>query len=296
MKILVLGGQGMLGSRLCDQLKQRHVVHATIRGGAPARASAADHGSGIVVHGGFDATGAGVLQALIDDVQPEAVVNAVGIVKQHAQLVTTEDFVAVNALFPHRLARILAPSRTPLIHVSTDCVFSGTTGFYRPSDQPDPVDVYGLSKLLGEPSADHVTVLRTSMIGLEPKRPGKPSHGLVEWFLAQKQRLNGFSRAIFSGLTVAELSRVIEALIQRRGLPGLWHVAAAPLTKYELLSRLSERLPQRGLVVVPVEGAAIDRSLDASAFNAALPYQPASWDDMLDELADDIRAREGLKS
>lgn len=288
MKILVLGGQGMLGSRLCAQLKRGHDVHATVRASADD-----DSADGIVVHGGVDVTEEGALRAVLEVVRPEAVVNAVGIVKQHSHLVTTEDFTAVNALFPHRLARLLAPARTCLVHVSTDCVFSGRTGSYSTSHQPDPVDVYGLSKLLGEPAGEHVTVLRTSMIGLEHKRDVGLSHGLVEWFLSQKGRINGFPHAIFSGLTVAEFSRVIEALILRGGLSGLWHVAASPLSKLELLTRLAERLPERGLIVVPADGPAIDRSLDAAPFNAALPYRPPSWDAMLDELANEIRVREG---
>lgn len=285
MRILVVGGHGMLGARLCSDLAARHDVHATGRGAAGAEAA-----QNVTWHEHVDIRSDDI-DAVLARVAPQAIVNAAGIVKQRTGT-TTEEFIAVNALFPHRLARLAMDRNALLIQISTDCVFSGSRGGYSLSDRPDPVDIYGLSKLLGEPSGDHVTVLRTSMIGLEDRRRGKPTHGLVEWFLAHDGPRPGFSRSIFSGLTVAELSRVIEAVIGHGGLVGLWHVASAPITKLDLLSRLAARLPELAITVEAAEGPAIDRSLDGRAFDEAMPYRPPSWDVMLDELAGEILSRE----
>lgn len=285
MRILVIGGHGMLGARLCNDLAARHDVHATVRGSA----GAADT-PGVTWHEHVDIRNDDV-EGVITRIAPQAVVNAAGIVKQRTGT-PTEEFVAVNALFPHHLARLANDRNAILVHISTDCVFSGSKGLYTPSDRPDPVDIYGLSKLLGEPVGNHVTVLRTSIIGLENRCWGKPTHGLVEWFLAQRGPRHGFARSIFSGLTVAELSRVIEMVAMRAGLSGLWHVASSPITKYDLLTGLAVRLPGMAITVERTEGPSIDRSLDGRAFDAAMAYRPPSWETMLDELALDILRRE----
>ncbi|QCK87611.1 SDR family oxidoreductase [Phreatobacter aquaticus] len=288
MKVLVLGAQGMLGSGLVQRLALRHEVHATVRD-APIR----PFPDSVTVHAGVDVRDEPLLVRILDGAKPELVINAVGIVKQHADSTPTETFVAVNSLFPHRLARLTGERGAHLIHISTDCVFSGRRGLYSEADLPDPVDIYGLSKLLGEPETATTSVIRCSMIGLEDKRPGRRSHGLVEWFLGQTGEVSGFSRSIFSGLTVRQLSLVIEDVGMRGGLPGLWHVAADPISKFDLLRGLAERLPERGLTVGKVEGPPIDRSLNASAFNKVAGFRPPSWKVMLDELAMDIRQREG---
>lgn len=278
----------MLGARLCRDLAARHEVHTTVRGTATLPAA------GFTWHEHVDVRDSGI-ESVIDRVRPQAIVNAAGIVKQRCGA-PVEEFVAVNALFPHRLARFAKARKAILVQISTDCVFSGSKGGYAPFDRPDPIDIYGLSKLLGEPSGDHVTVLRTSMVGLEDRQAGKPTHGLVEWFLAKKGVRQGFARSIFSGLTVAELSRVIEAVVTRGGLSGIWHVASSAITKFDLLSGLATRLPDLGITVEWAEGPAINRSLDGRAFDTAMAYRPPPWDMMLDELAVEILSREKAKA
>jgi dTDP-4-dehydrorhamnose reductase len=128
--------------------------------------------------------------------------------------------------------------------------------------------------------------LRTSMIGTELAR----KTGLVEWFLSQRgQTIKGYRTAIFSGFTTAELARVIERLlISHPQAAGLYHVSAAPISKFDLLSHLSDRL-DLGIRIEPDDAVAIDRSLDSSRFRREFGYAPPSWDAMLDELASEIR-------
>ncbi len=172
--------------------------------------------------------------------------------------------------------------------VSTDCVFSGKKGNYTEQDIPDPVDLYGQSKLLGELREPPALTLRTSIIGLELRR----KTGLVEWYLAQKGAIPGFRRAIYSGFTTIEMARVIERiLLSFPGLHGVWHVASAAISKYDLLRSLTEKLGRTDILIEADDQFVCDRSLCSSAFFKMTGYQAPSWDVVLDELANQIRQR-----
>jgi dTDP-4-dehydrorhamnose reductase len=175
-----------------------------------------------------------------------------------------------------------------LIHISTDCVFSGNRGNYGEADSPDPVDLYGRTKLLGEVTGEGCLTIRTSIIGLELAH----FSGLIEWFLRQSANVHGYRRALWNGVTTLELARVINTLIKRPTLDGLWHVSAEPISKYQLLTDLAALLNRR-IAVVPDDTVVIDRSLDSERFQAALPYTPPNWNQMAQELASAVRDREG---
>ena len=195
----------------------------------------------------------------------------------------------MNALFPHRLSQVCAAAGARLVHLGTDCVFSGRKGGYIEQDEADPVDLYGRTKLLGELHDAHCLTLRTSIIGLELGRKGS----LVEWFLAQTGRVKGFRRAIYSGLTTREMARAISHFLTKDGsLSGLWHLSSTPISKYDLLAGLSRRLARTGVEIVPDDAFTCDRSLDGSALRGRTTYRMPSWDAMLDELADDVLRRE----
>ena len=284
MRILVLGGDGMLGHQLLRILGAAHDVKVTLRR-APAEAA----GNGLFhagnAYGGIDVRDAPALRAAIADFRPGLVVNAVGLVTQRAGEQDVVAHLEVNALFPHRLYAMCREAGARLIHVSTDGVFSGARGRYAETDAPDPVDTYGRCKLLGEVAGEGALTLRTAIVGLGLAR----KTGLVDWFLGQKGDAKGYRNAVFSGLTTQEFSRVIGRLAGAAA-SGLYHVASEPISKYDLLAGLQQRL---GLAVrlVPADEPRIDRSLDSSRFRAAFAYSPPSWSRMLDELADDIRAR-----
>ena len=284
MRILVLGGDGMLGHELFLHLRQQHETRVTLR---QPLASYSPHGlfSATNAFPCVDARSYGGVERVLKDFRPAAVVNAVGIVKQRPESEDAIVSIEVNSLLPHRLAVSCKTIGARLIHLSTDCVFSGDRGSYSETDHPDPLDVYGRSKLLGEVAGEGSLTLRTSMIGLGLYR----KTSLVDWFLAQKGRVQGYRRAIFSGLTTRELSRVIAMLIERHHeASGLYHVSAAPISKYDLLMKLRERL-QNAVDIVPAEEPRMDRSLDSTRFQRVFAYRPPSWDQMLDELAGEIR-------
>jgi dTDP-4-dehydrorhamnose reductase len=289
VRVLILGGDGMLGHQLLRSLSGEHEVRVTLRrekgdGVSPALF---DHGNAFF---GVDVRERDPLLAVFGRFRPEAVVNAVGLVKQRPEANDPLTAIEINALFPHRLARLCAPDRVRLIHLSTDCVFSGRKGDYIEEDVPDPEDLYGRTKLLGELHEAPALTLRTSIIGLEMGR----RQGLVEWFLSRRGTVKGFRRALYSGLTTQEMSRVIARLLALHpALTGLFHVASARIDKYSLLSQLARWLGREDVRIEPDDTFVCDRSLCADAFRAATGYVAPSWDEMLRELAVAVRQREG---
>lgn len=235
--------------------------------------------------GGLDAGDFDAIDALIGRVRPDLVINAIGIVKQLAAAKTVIPSITINSLLPHVLADACDRVGARMVHVGTDCVFSGALGGYREDDAPDAWDLYGRSKLLGEvTNLANVVTVRTSIIGWQI---GEPT-GLVGWFAAHRDEpLRGFTKAIFSGLTTRALSEVIrDVVVPDATLCGLWHVAAEPIDKYTLLSQLAGLLGW-DVDLMPSENPVIDRSLDGTRFRERTGWTPPTWDAMLEALAED---------
>lgn len=284
MRFLILGGDGMLGHQLYKRLRAAHEAKVTLR-----QELAAYHDCGLFdrehAYAGVDVRRTETLLEVLADYHPAMVVNAVGIVKQRADAQESIASIEINALLPHRLAVLCRAMGARLIHLSTDCVFSGRSGNYREISLPDPEDLYDRSKLLGEVQDGHCMTLRTSMIGPELKR----KTGLLEWFLAQNGTVKGYRNAIFSGFTTLEMSRIIERLaVEFPRAHGIYHVSSAPISKYELLLLVKRKLGLK-VEIVPDDAFRCDRSLDSSRFRGEFGYTPPSWDNMIDELAASIR-------
>jgi dTDP-4-dehydrorhamnose reductase len=280
MKVLVLGGDGMLGHRVYLHLRDSFDVRCTLRGADPESRRFFEACRG---HNYFavDVRSAERLAEVIADFRPDVVVNCVGIVKQRDDVSDRTLALEINSLLPHRLAALCGISNTRLIHISTDCVFSGIRGGYAESDTADATDIYGRTKYLGEVDAEHCITLRTSIIGRELKN----RRSLVEWFLAQAGTVKGFRNAVFSGFTTSELSRVIERVIKSESSPsGLWHVSSEPIDKFSLLQMLKSAFDKE-IVIHEDSDFKIDRSLESSRFRRQFSYQPPSWQDMVDELS-----------
>jgi dTDP-4-dehydrorhamnose reductase len=278
-RVLVLGGSGMLGHVLWQTCSERFDAYATVRPDE-LRGPAADVLDPVRTVSGVRVEEPRTVARALDETRPDALVNCIGVVKQAID--DPAEAIEVNALFPHQLASACRERGARLVHVSTDCVFSGDEGGYTESDRPDPVDTYGSSKLLGEPAAPGVLTIRTSMIGRELAA----SHGLLEWFLAQSGgAVRGFTRAVFSGPTTPVLSRAIADVIERHEeLEGLWHLSAAPIAKHDLLVLLRDAF-ELDVEIEPDESVVVDRSLDSSSFRNATGWSTPSWHAMVAELA-----------
>ncbi len=281
MRLLILGGSGMLGHQLWRGLHAQHDTWVTLR------RPVAD----FAVHNLFDEAKAIQFDDITDDTaleralgqaKPEAVINCVGLIKQRDEASDEALTLRVNAEFPHRLAKRCGEAGARLIHFSTDCIFAGTKGNYTESDPSDAADLYGQSKHQGEVADAHSVTLRTSVIGHELGT----NLALLDWFLSQRgQAISGFTKAIYSGFTTLEMARIVDRILtQHPALSGVWHVASESISKFALLQLCREKLGWEG-VIEPNDEFVCDRSLNADRFNQATGYTPPSWEAMISELA-----------
>jgi dTDP-4-dehydrorhamnose reductase len=279
-RVLILGATGMLGHVLLRELSQAEALDVY---GSARDATALDgHVSAELlqrVASKIDVRNFDSVRWLLDDVQPEVVINCVGVIKQDPGVGDAINTISVNALFPHLLARESRDRGARLIQISTDCVFSGKRGRYVEVDDPDPGDMYGRSKLLGEVPGPALT-LRTSIIGHE-----LVSHrSLVDWFLSQSSVVYGYTRAMYSGVTTYEFARLLKSVvIPREDLAGLHHVAASPISKYDLLRLIADVYGWTG-PIAPFDGFSCDRSMSADEFHALTGYRPPAWPQMIAEM------------
>lgn len=262
MRILLLGHTGLLGSQLLRTLSLKHHVSMLPREIWDARMSEND----------------ALLHRTMQEFAPDIVINCIGIVK--ARCLDPIEAVEVNALLPHKLAWLAKQYGAKLLHISTDCVFSGEAGSYSEQAIPDPTDLYGKSKLLGEVHGEHCMTLRTSFIGRHPRG----GQGLVDWLLGKSGTVNGFVYARYSGLTTIELARVIDLIITERWRSGTWHVGGHNISKYELLTLLKQHY-RLSVSIEPETEFYCDRTLNSWNFYHMANYSPPWWGDMIAELA-----------
>lgn len=273
MKVMILGVTGMLGNAMFCILSERAdlAVYGTARSNN-ARQHFSDNLSGRIIVG-TDVENNDSLVRAFAAVRPDVVVNCVGLVKQLTEANDPLKAVPINTLLPHRLAALCQATGARLVHISTDCVFSGAKGNYLETDFPDAYDLYGRSKLLGEVDYPHAITLRTSIIGHELSG----NRSLVNWFLDQTGAVKGFTRAIFSGLPTVELATVVrDVVLPRNELQGLYHVSAKPINKFDLLQMLAHAYG-KNIQINPSEELVIDRSLNSDRFRGATDYTPPDW-------------------
>jgi dTDP-4-dehydrorhamnose reductase len=292
MRVLILGGSGMLGHKLWQRFAPRFDAYVTFRGApaAYARTGLFDPARSI---GGVSAQDFDSLARAFAVARPEAVVNCVGVVKQDAAAKDPLTSIAVNSLFPHRLAQLARAAGARLIHLSTDCVFSGRGGGYDEAARPDAEDLYGRTKLLGEVGGEGCLTLRTSMIGRELSG----AHGLLEWFLSQEGgRVRGFRRAVFSGFTTGALADLLARVVaEHPGLSGVRHAAADPIDKFELLSLVKATYGLR-VEIEPDDSFLCDRSLDGSRFREETGIAAPPWPEMIRRMRDDATPYEEIRA
>ena len=287
MRVLILGGSGMLGHKLLMGLRAAgHDVSCTLRDDKStsplARLPLFTSGD---VYWGIDVIDWPSLRSLLQTTRPDVVINAVGVIKQRQLASSAIASIQINSLLPHQLADTLSTWNGRLIHFSTDCVFSGDRGHYTESDNCDADDLYGRSKFLGEvTAAPNAITLRSSIIGRELQH----HQSLLDWFLSQNHReVKGFTRVIYSGLTTNEFVRVVDRLLTRHpALSGLYQVASDPISKHDLLRLVADAFAL-DVRIVPAADPVSDRSFSGTKFTAATGYAAPPWPALVQALASD---------
>jgi dTDP-4-dehydrorhamnose reductase len=290
--VLVLGCTGMLGHKLMHVLQSSsYQVHGTTRS---ASASAVQKkmalGPNAHIISEVDVDSILKIDNLVAELKPVAIVNCVGLIKQLPDAKKAVPSIKINALFPNQMAELADRHETRLIHFSTDCVYSGTKGFYNESDPTDPQDLYGKSKALGEVSGPGCLTIRSSIIGPELET----QLGLFEWFYSRRgQKVKGYEKVLYTGLSTLEISKLVLNLIENfPKLTGIYNVASEPISKLEILKLINEKL-KLGTEIIPDSDVVLDRTLNGAKFRELTGYRTPSWSDMIQQMVsdDEIRGR-----
>lgn len=276
-RVLVLGANGMLGNAVLRLFAESfgYQVFGTVRSSGALRYLPIDLHPCVIT--GIDVENSDSLTRLFAEVHPGVVINCVGLVKQLPRGDDPLAAIAINALLPHRLARLCEVAGARLVQMGTDCIFSGAKGLYTEADVSDATDLYGRSKYLGEVSYPHTITLRTSVIGHELDG----AHSLIGWFLAQTGNIKGYRRAIFSGLPTVEMARVIrDYVIPHPELHGVYHISAAPINKFDLLTLVAQ-IYGKAIDIRADDQLVVDRSLDSTRFQLATGYVAPGWPELI---------------
>ncbi|WP_282111040.1 dTDP-4-dehydrorhamnose reductase family protein [Shewanella algicola] len=287
MKVLILGATGMLGYSLFANLNQQEnlTVFGTVRDLKGKEDFFQSYNEQLISN--IDVYDLHSLESAISQVKPDVVINCIGLIKQHSISKQHIDAVKINALLPHELANLCDRFNARLIHFSTDCVFTGSKGLYTEDDLPDARDLYGKSKCLGEVSYGNHLTLRTSIIGHELNS----SVSLVDWFLSQQGSIQGFSKAVFSGLPTCYIAKLLaETILPNPELSGLYHLSVDPIDKFTLLN-LVAKVYEKEIEINESAELVIDRSLDSTRFRAAAHFQPPVWADLIQYMHKDFVKR-----
>jgi len=286
MKIVVLGVTGMLGHKMFQRLGERF---ESVTGFAYENVKQPPFDKvtlfqGVDVIAGVDVSDFQILEKHLADIEPDYIINCVGIVKQRDAATAYIPSIELNALLPHKLAAFAQKWGGRVIHFSTDCVFDGARGGYTEEDASNAVDLYGKSKFLGEVQCENALTLRTSIIGRELVN----HKSLLDWFLSQKgETVKGFKKVIYSGVTTNQMAEVVTMILQRYpALSGLYQVVADPISKYDLLCLARDSL---GLDV-EIEGedeTILNRSMKGDKFREATGYVSPPWPELMANLAND---------
>lgn len=281
-KVLILGVTGMLGHTLYKMMFEKNKdfdVHGTTRNsyGLEKYFSEAECRS---IQSGVDADNFDTLRNAITSVNPDIIINCIGIIKQLPIAHDPLTAITINAQLPHKIAHLAKKVGARLIHISTDCIFNGAKGNYTEEDSSNAEDLYGRTKFLGEVTYPHCITLRTSIIGHELKT----EFSLIDWFMSQEDEINGFTKAIYSGFPTYEMVNIItNYVIPNHKLSGLYHVSSEAISKYDLLTIMKD-VYKKDIKINPYADFILDRSLNSDKFQKHTGYKAPSWQTMLSNM------------
>jgi dTDP-4-dehydrorhamnose reductase len=268
LKLLIIGGNGMAGSVMVDYFRQQpgyEVIFTTRDKDFPGSIF-------------LDATDFTAVESLVNEEKPQVIINCTGLLNQKAEE-QYQDAIKVNGVLPHLLAKLADYSGAKLIHISTDCVFSGDKGSYTEDDHTDGQSVYALTKALGEVRDSRHLTIRTSIIGPEKRSEGI---GLFKWFMEQTGVVKGFQNVFWNGVTTLELAKFTQACIEE-GVTGLYHLTSSEtVSKFELLKMIQAEFNKEDISIVPDSANKLDRTLRNTRTD--LRYDFPGYSKMLSEM------------
>ena len=287
MKILIIGSSGMVGNMLIQELSQKFKV-ATLFREKNSEKLLNFYKRYLSIEDVYNMDSINNVDSLkknIDDIKPTVIINCVGVIKQRAESENLINMIKINSLLPHTLDQICTKKEIKLIHLSTDCVFSGIKGDYLETDKPDPIDYYGQTKLLGEIPFSNSLTIRTSFIG--PELFNKKS--LFEWILSQRgKEIEGYKNAIYTGLTTLEFARIITMILNNFiEIKGVVQISSSPITKYDLIKMISNTF-DLNINIKPNYSFKCNRSLNCDEFYNKTKINVKSWNEMIIDLNEKI--------
>jgi dTDP-4-dehydrorhamnose reductase len=275
MKILILGSDGMLGHLLSAFLSNNSDLN--IFNLSRNNLNNSEN------HFQCDVMNTSSFLKIVEKLKPDVIINSIGILIKNSSI-SPKNAIYINAYFPNFLHEISNKFNFKLIHISTDCVFSGKKGSYSENSYKDAYDLYGLTKSLGEINSPNHLTIRTSIIGPEIK---KNREGLFNWFLNQEGDTFGYSNALWTGITTYELSKAIYYCLLN-DVNGLWNLSSSQkINKYDLLSKIKIKFNLEGINLIKDNNFIIDKSMISKR---KINYIVPSYDIMIEELFEYIKS------
>ena len=288
MRIVILGGSGMLGHKLWQYFSPKFPdTFVTLRRSQANYQKFNLFNNKENIFFGVDALVFSEIEKVLRQTKPDIILNCIGITKRRAEMDDAVLAITVNSLLPHRLAAWGVKHKAKVVQFSTDCVFDGKSGNYLEDSPTCAQDIYGKTKALGELKTGNTLTLRSSFIGPELFERSE----LLEWFLSQTGEVKGFKKAIYSGLTTIELCRVVEKiLVNYPQAQGLYNVSSEPISKYDLLMLIKQKM-NLAVKIIPEDKFCCNRTLNSLKFRSAFKYVPPTWGQMIEELAQELKGR-----
>jgi dTDP-4-dehydrorhamnose reductase len=286
MKILILGGNGMIGHKMYQVISKKYPntwvlfkkKYDSVQNNLLFKKD--------FVIDDFDVSDFSKLIQLLNHLKVDIIINAIGLTIRRNVYDIHSKSILINSVLPHILNEWVISNNKRLIHFSTDCVFSGKDGFYTEDSFVDSIDFYGRTKGLGEIISSNTLTLRSSMIGLELENKTE----LLEWFLSNKNGVvQGYNRAIYSGITTNCMANFVEKIIEHYpNINGLYNVSSEKITKFDLLNLFNDYF-QTNINIVPNNLYVTNKVLNSDKFYKITGFKKPDWENLIKDLVNDSK-------
>ena len=286
MKVLVLGIDGMIGHKIAQSIQNNYELIGTSRKDIKNQDIGLNQGK-IVKYDFLKHN----LESLLKNVSPSVIINCVGITPRRGINESIKNFELLNSKLPHFIDNWTKLNKSKLIHFSTDCVYSGDKGNYYEESNTDAKDTYGITKAKGEINNNHSLTLRSSMIGRELINFTE----LFEWLYSMREKsVEGYSQVIYSGITTFRKGKIINKILKNNvSLSGLFNISSIPISKHELLQKLSNAF-DLNVDINENKNIKSNKVLISKKFTEITGINPPDWDELIEEFKMDCEKFKSL--